>query len=183
MYSWCSAHGETTAARRILVGNLKERDHFEDRKERTDTIKRKICTRLNWPIKCFCCRNSEPSLCLTTGEITNSMQRSPSWKANSHSASQERARWIQSTLLHPISLRSILILSSHLHLGLPSGFFLSGFPTKVCMHFWCPWCVLHAIKNSNKNNYKLYSLYTWCWEMRNCRVCNYPSWCTLLFIL
>jgi hypothetical protein len=27
-------------------------------------------------------------------------------------------------------LRSVLILTSHLHLGLPSGLFLSGFPVK-----------------------------------------------------
>jgi hypothetical protein len=36
---------------------------------------------------------------------------------------------IQSTSLHPTSLRSILILSTHLLLGLPSGLFPSGFPT------------------------------------------------------
>jgi hypothetical protein len=33
------------------------------------------------------------------------------------------ARCIDSILYHPISLRSILILSSHLHLGLPSSLF------------------------------------------------------------
>ena len=38
---------------------------------------------------------------------------------------------IQSTLLHPTSWRSILILFPHLPLGLPSGLFLSGFPTKT----------------------------------------------------
>ena len=38
---------------------------------------------------------------------------------------------IQSIPPHPTSRRSILILSSHLHLGLPSGLFPLGFPTKT----------------------------------------------------
>ena len=37
---------------------------------------------------------------------------------------------IQSTYPHPISWGSILILSTHLRLGLPSGLFPSGFPIK-----------------------------------------------------
>ena len=37
---------------------------------------------------------------------------------------------IQSIYPHPTSWRSILILSNHLCLGLPSGLFPSGFPTK-----------------------------------------------------
>jgi len=41
------------------------------------------------------------------------------------------ARSIQSVPSHPTSWRSILILSSHLRLGLPSGLFPSGFPTKT----------------------------------------------------
>jgi hypothetical protein len=41
------------------------------------------------------------------------------------------ASWIQSTHTQTISLRSILILSFHLRLGLLSTIFISGFPTKI----------------------------------------------------
>jgi hypothetical protein len=46
-----------------------------------------------------------------------------------------RATSIQSIPSHPIPLRSILILSTHLRLGLPSGVFPSGFPTNILYAF------------------------------------------------
>ena len=80
------------------------------------------------------------------------MEQSLSWEANRFSSSQEIpyilwkpnvhyrthkclpvpwARSIQSMPLHITSWRSIVILSSHLRLGLRSFLFPSGFPTKT----------------------------------------------------
>ena len=82
------------------------------------------------------------------------MVQSPSWESNFFAASQEIPRISrnsnvryhthkrpppvsildqpnQSTYPHSKSWRSILILSTHLRLGLPSGLFPSSFPNKT----------------------------------------------------
>jgi hypothetical protein len=49
--------------------------------------------------------------------------------------SQSSARSIQSIPPRPISPRSILILSTHLRIGRPSGLFPSGYPTNILYAF------------------------------------------------
>jgi hypothetical protein len=41
---------------------------------------------------------------------------------------------------HPVSLRSILILPTHLRLGLPSGLLPSGFPTNIVYDYIIKLC-------------------------------------------
>jgi hypothetical protein len=61
------------------------------------------------------------------------------------------ARRIQSIPPHPISLMSVLILSSYLRLGLPGGLFPSGFPSKTLYAFvFSPTSVLHALPISSR---------------------------------
>jgi hypothetical protein len=59
------------------------------------------------------------------------------------------ARSIQSTPSHPISLRSILILSTHLRLGLPNGLLPYGFPNNILYAFLFSPSVLHALPISS----------------------------------
>jgi hypothetical protein len=56
-------------------------------------------------------------------------------------------------------LRSILILSTNLRLGLPSGLFPSGFPTNILYAFLFSPFVLHALPISSWLDYSNYS--TW----------------------
>ena len=51
---------------------------------------------------------------------------------------------IQPMLPHPTSWRSIIIVSSHLRLGLSSALFPSGFPTKILYHISSPLRMLHT---------------------------------------
>ena len=86
-----------------------------------------------------------------TNQVTNSMQQSPYWQTNSSSASQIPhfvLNWNVHCRVHnnlpivhilrqigpvhtPILFLHTLILSSHPHLGLPTVFFPSYFPTKT----------------------------------------------------
>jgi hypothetical protein len=51
-----------------------------------------------------------------------------------------RSQIDQSTPSHPIPLRSILILSTHLRLGLPSSLLSSGFPTNNILYILITYC-------------------------------------------
>jgi len=109
------------------------------------------CTRCMWENKnllvsqVHACASSTP--CTTVLEkltVTHLVKKFPAFYetrrfitvfATAHHWSLSWARCIPSTTSRPASVRSILILSSHLHVGLPSGLFLSGFPTKVLFVF------------------------------------------------
>ena len=80
-------------------------------------------------------------------QLTGCVEQSPFWIANSSSRSQENscmygtwksittftnlATYFAADQFHSIHWRSILILPAYLCLGLPSGLFPSGFPTKT----------------------------------------------------
>jgi hypothetical protein len=66
---------------------------------------------------------------------------------------------MQSTSPHSTSTRSILILSTHLRLGLPSGFFHLAFPPIIYTYSSSPPFVLHGRPSHPPRLH--YSNYTW----------------------
>jgi hypothetical protein len=101
--------------------------------------------------------------------LTNFMELSPSWEAASCAAIQELPSILRNPKVHyrahkspppvpilsqidpvhPISVRSTSISSTHLRLGLPSGLFHSGFPTNILHAFIFSPLVLHALPISS----------------------------------
>jgi hypothetical protein len=96
-------------------------------------------------------------------EIPHSLtEPSPSWEAANCAATQELPSILWNPKVHyrihkrpllvpimsqinPISLRSILILSTHIRLGLHSVLFPSGFPTNILYAFLFSPFVLHSL--------------------------------------
>jgi hypothetical protein len=84
--------------------------------------------------------SSESTNCLTSQELPNIL-----WNWGSTTVFTRALHWslswaksVQTIPPHPTSLTSILILSSHLHLGLPSVSFLLALPPKSYMHSSSP---------------------------------------------
>jgi hypothetical protein len=77
------------------------------------------------------------------------------------------ATWIQSILSHPISLRFILILSSHPRFCLRSGLLYAGFRTKMrCVHIFTP---IHAVCPVHHILLELFILIIFGGEYKLCR--------------
>jgi hypothetical protein len=119
-------------------------------------------------------RNINPSILKTYCRYKNInfMELTSSWKAAYRVATQKTSQQFmepeaslpcsqepstgpypqphQSNPYHPIPhIFAIIILSSHLLLGLPSGLFPSGFPPTSYMHLSSPPFVLHALPISS----------------------------------
>jgi hypothetical protein len=136
----------------------------------------KICYRIYRSLPLVKCQFLSASCILYASSIATSlfwinyMELSPSWGAASCAATQEfhKILWnpkvyyrvhkspppvpilslISPAHTTPAYLRSILILTLHLRLGLPSGLIPSDFPTKILYAFPFSSCVLHALSTS-----------------------------------
>jgi hypothetical protein len=103
----------------------------------------------------------------TSSWLTNSMELSTFYGIRKFNTEFTRAlhlslswgRPIQTTPLHPTCTRSILILFTHLRLGLSSGLSPSGFPTNNLYAFlFTHSCYIHRPSHSPR---LYYSDYTW----------------------
>jgi hypothetical protein len=75
------------------------------------------------------------------------------------------ARYIPSTPSHSISLRSVLMLTTHLRLGHPSGLLYSVFQPKFRVHFSSlPAVTLHKVRTKHQSSSCLGKIRGW--EMR-----------------
>jgi hypothetical protein len=98
----------------------------------------------------------EAANCAATRELP-SILYNPEVHHRVHMAPHRSLSWarsIQSLPSHPASLRSIIILSTHLRLGLPSGSLLLAFPPISYMHSSPPF-VLHALPISSSLTWSL----------------------------
>jgi hypothetical protein len=83
------------------------------------------------------------------------------------------ARSIQFIPLHPISLSSILIISTHLRIALHSGSFPSGFPTNILSFLFLPMCCMPCLSTPPWLDH---SKYTWPrLEVMKLLVLEFPS--------
>jgi hypothetical protein len=88
-------------------------------------------------------------------------------------------RSIQSIPPHPISQRSILILSSHLRLGLPGGLFPFSFPTKILHAFLVSPFVLRALPHLILLDLIILIILGEQYKLWSCSLCSYhfiPLW-------
>jgi hypothetical protein len=98
--------------------------------------------------------------------LTTARHRSLSWTSR-----------IQSTPPKPISLRYVLIPSSHLRLGLPSGLFPSDFPTMLSgSTVTAAWRVLGLRIEETASRYGGYLRIYWISSRRQPTVGGPPAW-------